>query len=435
MFLRKSTYLYLPNTNLMGVGSLSNLGKELVARGYGKALIVTDKNLVNLGHVGKVEQILKDNKIAYTIFDGVERPNPNVTFVENGYKYIEDEKHNHFSLDYDFVISVGGGSNHDTARSIAALATNGGSIVDYEGSNKFTKPILPWIAVNTTAGAGAHVTMFDVIIDDLRKTAMTISDPNLLATLTVNDPSLQVTAPKEVTKSSGIDVLAHAVEAYVALNATPFTDALALGAIKLVFNNLKKVVANGNDLEARDNMSYATVMASTAFNNAGLGHAHSIAHQINGSSYRHHGLTTGALLPYVLEFNSPAITVQRFIDMAIAMGKKEVTDLNAVETVLTAIRKLNAALNIPVDLSEMGAKEEDIKYYAEMALKDVAGLTNPRQATLEDIIQLIKTSMEMKSDKVGLEWELEGRFLNPISAILANSDERLSANDSHIDRT
>lgn len=419
----KSTYQYIPNTNLMGLGSLGNLGKELVARGYKKALIVTDKNLVKLGHVGKVEQILKDNKIAYTIFDGVEHPNPNTTFVENGFKYIEDERKKAISPTYDFVISVGGGTNHDTARSIAALATNGGSIIDYEGSDKFIKPILPWVAVNTTAGSGANVTMLDIIIDDARKTAMTMSDPNLLATLSVNDTALHVSAPKEVTTSAGIDVVAHAVEAYVALNANPFTDALALGAIKLAFNNLKVVVANGKDLEARENMAFASDMAATAMSNAGLGHAHTIAHQIDGASYRHHGLTTGALLPYVLEFNSPAISNQRFIDMAIAMGETGVTSRNAVETVLTALRKLNSDINIPVDLSELGAKEEEIKYYAEMALKDLPSKTNPRQATLEDMIQLIRTSMGIKSGEERLEREPKGRFIDPTNATWADSSE------------
>jgi len=407
----------------MGVGSLNNLGKELVTLGYKKALIVTDKNLVRLGHVGKVEQILKDNKIAYTIFDGVERPNPNLTFVENGFKYIQDERTKGVSPTYDFVISVGGGSNHDTARSIATLATNGGSIVNYEGANKLTKAILPWVAINTTAGSGAHLTMFDIITDDSRKTAMTLKDPKLLATLTVNDPTLHVTAPKEVTTSAGIDVVAHAVEGYVALNATPFTDALALGAIKLAFNNLEKVVANGNDLDARGNMAFAAAMASTACNNAGLGHAHTIAHQIDGASYRHHGLTTGALLPYVLEFNASSIPVQRFIDMALAMGKTGVTGQNAVKTVLTAIQKLNAALAIPVDLSELGAKEEDIKYYAEMSLKDLCAKSNPRQATLEDMIQLIRTSMGMKSGQEKPAWESDGRFIDPTNAALDNHGE------------
>lgn len=138
------------------------------------------------------------------------------------------------------MISVGGGTNHDTARSIAALVTNGGSIVDFEGFNKFAKPILPWVAINTNAGSGAEVTMVDIIVDDSRKKKMAISDPKLLATITVDDPTLHVTAPKEVTVSSGIDILVQAVEAYIALNATPLTDTLALGAIKLFFNNIKK---------------------------------------------------------------------------------------------------------------------------------------------------------------------------------------------------
>lgn len=427
----KSTCFHLPNTNLMGIGSLSNLGKELVALGYKKGLIVTDKNLIKLGHVGKVEQILTDNKIAYTTFDGVERPNANVVSVENGFKYIEDERNKAVSPTYDFVISVGGGTNHDTARSIAALATNGGSIVDYEGSNKFTKPILPWIAVNTTAGSGAHVTMFDIVIDDSRKTAMTISDSKLLATLTVDDPTLHVTAPKEVTISSGIDALSHAVESYVALNATPFTDALALGAMKLVYNNLKKVADNGNDLQARENVAFASAMASTAFNNAGLGHTHTIAHQIDGSSYRHHGLTTGSLLPYVLEFNASSIPTQKFIDMAMAMGETGVKELNAVETFLTALRKFNATLDIPIDLSELGAKEEEINYYAEMALKDIAGSTNPRKATLEDMIQLIRTSMGMKSGQEKPDWKSEGRFLAPDNPMLDNRGEMPATDAPH----
>ncbi|HWQ41444.1 MAG TPA: iron-containing alcohol dehydrogenase [Desulfosporosinus sp.] len=404
--MNKSTTCYLPSTNLVGVGCLNNLGKELVSKGYKKALIVTDKNLVGLGHVGKVEQILKDNEIAYTVFDGVEQPNPSVKIVENGFKYIEDERNKVFTEDYDFVISVGGGTNHDAARSIAALATNGGSIVNYEGFNRFTNTILPWVAINTTAGAGAQVSMMDVITDDTQKTKVTMIDAKTLATLTVDDPSLHVTMPKEVTVSSGIDVLCHATEAYVALNATPFTDALALAAIKLVTNYLGKVVANGNDIEARENMAYAAMMASTAFNNAGLGHVHTIAHQIGGASYRHHGLIAGALLPYVLEYNSQAVPVQRFIDIAIAMGEKEVTGLNAVDTVLAAIRKLNAEVGIPSDLSEMGAKEEDIKYYAEMALKNISGATNPRQATLEDIMQLIRTSMGIKPSQGKTEQDL-----------------------------
>lgn len=391
----KPTYFYLPKTNLMGVGCLNHLGKELLSRGYKRALIVTDQNLINVGHVGKVEQILKDNDITYTIYDGIEHTNPTVTFVENGLKHLK--KHNMLSKNYDCIISVGGGTNHDTARSIAALATNGGSIADYEGLNKFKRPILPWVAVNTTAGAGAQVTMLDVITDDTRESKISLIDPKTLATITVNDPTMHITAPKEVTIASGIDVLTHGVEAYVALNATPFTDNLALGAIKLLFNYLRRVVNNGNDLEAREKMAYAATMAATAFNNAGLGHTHTIAHQVGGFSNRYHGLTAAALLPYVLEFNSPSIAVERFVDMAAAMGKGEVSGQSAIETVLTAIRELYADIGIPEDLSDMGAKEKDIKYYAEMALKDVAGYTNPRQATEEDLIQLIKKAMKMET--------------------------------------
>ncbi len=391
----------MPSTNLMGVGCLDNLGKECVARGYKKALIVTDKNLVTLGHVSKVEQILKDYDISYTVFDGVEQPNPNVSDVENGFKHID--KNNVLKKNYNFVISIGGGTNHDTARAIAALVTNTGSIEDYEGLNRFTKPILPWIAINTNAGSGAHVTMVGIITDDTRKTKMNLMDPKLLATITVDDPELHVTAPREVTISSGIDILAQAVEAYVALSATPFTDALALGAIKLFVKNIKNVVENGNDLDARYYMAFAGSMAGCAFNNAGLGHVHTIAHQIGGSSYRHHGLTSGVLLPYVLEFNAPSIPMQKFIDIAFAMELKDVTEGNVVKKVLTAIREINADIGVPKYLNEMGAKEEDVQSYAEMALKDIAGINNPRQATLEDMIQLIRNAMGLESHQEKME--------------------------------
>ncbi|HBW33842.1 iron-containing alcohol dehydrogenase [Desulfosporosinus sp. BICA1-9] len=430
--MQKPTYFYMPSINLMGTGCLNNFGQELHAKGYKKALIVTDKNLVNLGHVGKVELILKDAGITYSIFDGVEHPNPTISFVENGLDHLK--KGNLLRKDFDFIISVGGGTNHDCARSIALLAANGGKIADYEGLSKVPKAILPWVAINTTSGSGAEVTIFDIISDESRKVKMDIVDPQMLATLTVNDPSLMTTMPREVTISSGIDVLAHAIEAYVSFKATPVTDALALGAIKLVFNYLRKAAANGNDTEAREKMMYAEFMAGMSFNNAGVGYIHAIAHQIGGFSNRHHGLITGALIPYVLKFNAPAVPVERFMDIAIAMGEEDITEDDAVETVLAAINELNAELGIPSDLSELGAKEENVGLMAENASKDVAGLTNPRQATLEDMIQLIRTSMEMESGQKP-KWELDEQFLNPIDAMLANNAERLSANDSHINRT
>lgn len=378
------TFFYSPSTNLIGAGCLSNLSKELTSRGYKKGLIVTDQNLVKLGQVRKVEQILKDSKIEYTLFDEIEFPNPNVTVVEKGSKQLQG---------CDCVISIGGGTNHDTARSIAALATNGGSITNYEGQNKFTKPILPWIAINTLAGSGAHVSMVDVVIDDSRKIKMCMIDAKTLATLTVDDPTLHVTAPKEPTISAGIDVLVHSAEAYIARNANIYTDALALKAIQLVVANLPKLSVNGNDLEARDNMAIAGMMAGTAFNNAGLGYAHSIAHQVGGASYRHHGLTCAVLLPFVLRFNAEVVPVQKYIDLAIAMGQTAVNDQNAINTVISAIQKLYDILEIPDNLGEMGAQEADVKYYAEMALKDIISQSNPRQANLDEMMNLIKQAM------------------------------------------
>ncbi|HEX3030556.1 MAG TPA: iron-containing alcohol dehydrogenase, partial [Clostridia bacterium] len=201
----------IPKTNLAGVGSLKDLPTELLNYKLSKVLIVTDSNMKRLGYVEMIETILKNLFISYEVFDGVLHPNPTVSFVEDGLTYF-DKGLNILSRDFSFIISIGGGTNHDCAKGIGIVAANGGSITDYEGYNKVQKPSIPLIAINTTSGSAAELSNTAIITDNTKKTKMTITSTKILPFISVNDPMFMATMPKEVTASSGIDVISHAIE-------------------------------------------------------------------------------------------------------------------------------------------------------------------------------------------------------------------------------
>ncbi|MBP2663414.1 MAG: L-threonine dehydrogenase [Firmicutes bacterium] len=380
---------FMPKTNLIGVGSIKDLPNELLGWKLNKALIVTDKNMIKLGYLEKIEVILKNLFITYDIFDGVLHPNSTVSFVEEGLTYFDKL----FRRAYSLVISIGGGSVHDCAKAIAAVAANGGSIIDYEGYNKVTQPAVPHIAINTTAGSASEITMFAIITDESRKVKMSIAAPNILPFISVNDPMFMATMPQEITASSGIDVVSHSVESYVSTEASPMTDTLALGAIESVFNYLRRAYVNGNDLEAREQMMYANVMAGMAFNNAGLGYIHAMAHQLGGSHNQGHGNYNGILLPYVLQFNAESLPEKRLLNLAEAMGEQADSKPEAVEKICTAIKQLCSDIKIPNGLKMMGIEKNELETFSQNALKDIAALTNPRKGTLQDIISIYEAAM------------------------------------------
>ncbi|KUO78990.1 MAG: lactaldehyde reductase [Desulfosporosinus sp. BRH_c37] len=381
----------LPKTNLIGIGAIKDLPNELLSWKLSKVLIVTDKNMISLGYVENVEKILKNLFIFYDIFDGILHPNPTVSFVEDGLTYLEKGL-NVLKRDYKLIISIGGGTNHDCAKAIATVATNGGSIIDYEGYNKLTKPAIPQIAINTTAGSAAELSMYAIIIDNSRKVKMTIGSPYLTPFISVNDPIFMTTMPKEVTASSGIDVVSHAIEAFVSTEASPITDSLALEAIRLAFEYLPRAYENGNDLEAREKMMFANIMAGMAFNNAGLGYVHSMAHQLGGFYHQTHGCYNAVLLPYVFEFNSVSIPEQRIMQLCEAMGTITHNRSQAIDLIIDSIKNLSSKIEIPSRLSEMGLKESDFEILSQNALKDICSFTNPRQGFVEDVISLFKAA-------------------------------------------
>jgi len=376
---------FMPQQSLMGPGAISEAGLEIKSLGFEKALIVTDEVLCNIGLIKNLTKVLEENGVKYAIYNKT-KPNPTVTNVNKGLEMLKTEG-------CDFVISFGGGSPHDCAKGIALVATNGGKIEDYEGINKSSKPQLPLIAINTTAGTGSEMTIFCIITNEETRIKMAIVDKHVNPMIAVDDPELMTAMPKSLTAATGMDALTHAIEAYVSTAATPITDACALQAIKLISNHLRTAVENGTSLEARDKMAYAEFLAGMAFNNASLGYVHAMAHQLGGFYDLPHGVCNAILLPHVQEYNAK-IVPDRLKDIAEAMGidVAEMDDTQGAKAAIEAIRKLSKEVGIPAGLKDLNVKKEDFDVLVTNALKDACGFTNPQQATHEELVNIFNTA-------------------------------------------
>ncbi len=381
-----SNMFYIPSSNLMGPGCLADAATAIASHGFKRALIVTDKFLNQMGVVDKVAQLLKQSNVESVVFDET-KPNPTVGNVEAGLLTLKENQ-------CDCVISLGGGSPHDCAKGIALVAANGGAIKDYEGVDQSAKPQLPLIAINTTAGTASEMTRFCIITDEKRHIKMAIVDKHVTPMMSVNDPELMLAKPASLTAATGMDALTHAIEAYVSIAATPITDAVALKAVKMIQENLRQAVMHGDNIEARDNMAYAQFMAGMAFNNASLGYVHAIAHQLGGFYDLPHGVCNAVLLPHVQRYNSE-VAESRLADIARHLGVNtaNMTETEACAAAIESICKLSNDVNIPTGLAELGVKEEDFDVLAENALRDACGFTNPKQATHEEIVAILKAAM------------------------------------------
>jgi alcohol dehydrogenase len=378
---------FIPTVTLMGVGAHKELGKTIKTLKAKKPLIVTDKGITKVGLTDKIKDMIKkDAGVDAVVYDET-IPNPTDKNVHDG---LEVYKKNAC----DMIITLGGGSPHDCGKGIGILATNGGKIHDYEGIDKSSNAMPPFIAINTTAGTASEMTRFCIITDTSRKVKMAIVDWRVTPAIAINDPLLMAGMPPSLTAATGMDALTHAVEAYVSTIATPVTDACALKAIELISANLRAAVANGGDMVARDNMAYAEYLAGMAFNNASLGHVHAMAHQLGGFYDLPHGVCNAILLPHVEKFNMIA-KMKRFADIAVAMGEpiQGLSTRDAAEFALKSIKTLSADVGIPSGLKELGVKEKDLKIMAENAQKDACGLTNPRCPSLDDVINVYKAAL------------------------------------------
>lgn len=381
-----STTFFLPPVNIIGKNALQDAISHIQGHGLKHGLIVTDSFLSKNGVVKKIADMLDQQGIKTNVFDGT-HPNPTVTNVNDGLKILKENN-------CDFVISLGGGSPHDCAKGIALLATNGGEIKNYEGIDKSDKPQLPLIAINTTAGTASEITRFCIITDETRHVKMAIITPHVTPILSVNDPALMAGMPPGLTAATGMDALTHAVEAYVSTAATPITDACALKAVTLIEENLRNAVKNGQDMQARENMAYAELLAGMAFNNASLGYVHAMAHQLGGFYGLPHGVCNAVLLPHVQEYNLPKCAA-RLKDIAKAMNidVSSMNDEEGAKACIAAIRSLSKDINIPANLTELKVKEKDIPTLTANALKDACALTNPRQGNAEEVAAIFKSAM------------------------------------------
>ncbi|CAI1085415.1 MAG TPA: L-threonine dehydrogenase [Serratia grimesii] len=377
---------FIPSVNMIGSGCLEEAANTMKQQGLGYALIVTDKVLNNIGVVAQVQQLLAAQQIESCVYDGT-HPNPTTLNVKQGLALLQEHR-------CDCVVSLGGGSPHDCAKGIALLATNGGDIKDYEGVDRSAKPQLPMIAINTTAGTASEMTRFCIITDEARHIKMAIVDKHVTPILSVNDPHLMAGMPKGLTAATGMDALTHAIEAYVSSAANPITDACALKAVTMITESLRDAVADGNNMQARENMAYAQFLAGMAFNNASLGYVHAMAHQLGGFYDLPHGVCNAVLLPHVQEFNT-SVCASRLKDVAAAMGL-DVTHLNdqqGAAACIAAIRLLAQDVGIPAGLRDLKVKEQDFDTLAANALKDACGFTNPIQATHEQIVAIFRAAM------------------------------------------
>ncbi|MDX9788315.1 MAG: iron-containing alcohol dehydrogenase [Desulfobacterales bacterium] len=378
---------FIPTVTLMGIGAHKEIGKQVKTLGGTNPFICTDKGIMAAGIGAQIIDVIKKEVgVTPVVFEDT-HPNPTDNNVHAGLALYQEHG-------CDLIISLGGGSSHDCGKGIGIVATNGGNIRDYEGVDRSTRPMPPFIAVNTTAGTASEMTRFCIITDTSRKVKMAIVDWRVTPNVAIDDPLLMKGMPPGLTAATGMDALTHAVEAYVSTIATPVTDACALKAIELIAKYLRAAVAHGGDMEARDKMCYAQYLAGMAFNNASLGHVHAMAHQLGGFYDLPHGVCNAILLPHVQRYNMIA-KVDRFVDIAKAMGEKVegFSARAAAEKALEAIQTLSKDVGIPGGLEELGVLEKDLLIMAENAQKDACGLTNPRCPTLSDVIQIYKNAL------------------------------------------
>ena len=378
--------MILNETSYFGVGSRKMIAEEVAKRGYTKALVVTDKDLVKFGVAAQVTDVLKEAGIPFEVFDEV-KPNPTVTNVKNGIAAFK-------AAGADFIVAIGGGSSMDTSKAIGIIINNPefSDVVSLEGVANTKKKSVPVIALPTTAGTAAEVTINYVITDEKNVKKMVCVDPNDIPTLAIIDPELMLSMPRGLTASTGMDALTHAIEGLITLGAWEMSDMFEIKAIEMISKWLPKVVENPSDIEARDGMATAQYIAGMAFSNVGLGLVHGMAHPLGAFYDTPHGVANALLLPFVMEYNKESNAKAKFRTIANAMGvdTSKMDDDQAAQAAVDAVKALAIKVHIPQHLKEIGVPESGLPTLAQAAFNDVCTPGNPRKATVEDILALYK---------------------------------------------
>ena len=377
--------MIINETSYFGAGSRKVIAEEVAKRGYKKALIVTDKDLIKFGVADQVIAVLKDANIPYEIFDEV-KPNPTVKNVKAGIAAFQ-------AAGADFMIAIGGGSSMDTSKAIGIIINNPefSDVVSLEGVANTKKKSVPVIALPTTAGTAAEVTINYVITDEENVKKMVCVDPNDIPTLAIIDPELMLSMPRGLTASTGMDALTHAIEGLITLGAWEMSDMFETKAIEMIAKWLPKAVENPSDIEARDGMATAQYIAGMAFSNVGLGLVHGMAHPLGAYYDIPHGVANALLLPFVMEYNKEAAKAKyRTIAEAMGVDTSSMSDDEAADAAVKAVKDLAIRVRIPQHLSEIGVPESGLPTLAQAAFNDVCTPGNPRQTNVEEILAIYK---------------------------------------------
>lgn len=382
--MKQARFFRIPSGVIVGCNASSFAGREAKKLGGTKALIVTDRNLTEMGFLSGIESSLDSEKIDHEVFDEV-TAEPTVDYVEKGLDLYRRSK-------CDFIIALGGGSPIDTAKAVCIMASNPGVIQDYKGLDKVSSPGAPLIAIPTTAGTGSETTIFTIITDTRTNVKMLIGSPFILPSVALVDPLLTASSPPSVTAATGVDALTHAIEAYVSVKAQPMSDVFALSAIKFLSENLRQAWANGDNLEARSLTMLGAFQAGVAFSNSSVALVHGMSRPIGAYFHAPHGLSNAVLLVPVVEFSISG-NPKRYADIARAMGEK-VEGLGVMEgasKASKAVRELVRDTKIPA-LATLGVTREKLKTVvgkmADDAIASGSPGNNPRKATKEEIVEL-----------------------------------------------
>ena len=384
-----------------GSGAIQEIAGEVLARGFQKAFVCSDPDLIGFGVTGKVLKVLEDHGLAYEVYSNI-KPNPTIENVQTGVKAFQDSK-------ADYIIAIGGGSSMDTAKAVGIIANNPefADVRSLEGTAPTKNRAVFTIAVPTTAGTAAEVTINYVITDPEKNRKFVCVDPHDIPQIAVIDPDMMSTMPKGLTSASGIDALTHALEAYASMMATDYTDGLALKAMRSIFDYLPRAYTNGgSDPEAREKMANASTMAGMAFANAFLGVCHSMAHKLGAFHHLPHGVANALLIEEVLRFNAAEVpakmgtfpqydhphTLRRYAEIAEFLGLKGKNDQEKLDSLVAAVHTLKEQVGIKDSIRAYGIEEEKflstLDEMVEQAFDDQCTGANPRYPLMSEIKQM-----------------------------------------------
>lgn len=377
--------IMLNETSYHGSGAINEIVTEANARGFKKALVCTDPDLIKFGVAGKVTDVMDKAGLAYEVYSDI-KANPTIENVQNGVAAFK-------AAGADYIVAIGGGSSMDTAKAIGIIITNPEfeDVRSLEGVAPTTKPCVPILAVPTTAGTAAEVTINYVITDVEKKRKFVCVDPHDMPVVAIVDPDMMASMPAGLTASTGMDALTHAIEGYTTKAAWEMTDMFHIKAIEIIGKSLRGAVAN--EKEGRDGMALGQYIAGMGFSNVGLGIAHSMAHTLGAVYDTPHGVACAMMLPIVMEYNAE-YTGEKYKEIAKAMGVEGVGAMSVEEyrkAAVDAVQKLSVDVGIPTKLEAL--KEEDLQFLAESAFADACAPGNPRDTNVEDLKDLFRKLM------------------------------------------